>query len=293
MEKFKAILKRIFVIPGWVMIALSIFSGAALTAVFIKGKPHSAVAYVIYPVSAYALTSVTVFFSKSLPERFRKARQMVYDNPLGNRFFTDSNFKTIVSLHFSLGFNLLYSSFKMVAGIYYSSLLWISVAVYYVLLSLIRFLILRYMHSDSDGKTDITEYRRCRLCGILMLVLNFALTAVVIYLSVSDEVTSYPMFVTLISAVYTFYRVTISVIDIARYRSIDRPVIRVSKAIRFAAALVSMLSLEATMLVSFGESADFRRLMTGLTGAGICLAVAAMSIVIIAYSNRGIKRMTE
>ncbi len=292
-KDMKATAKKAVFIPGWLMILLGIASVAALFTVFVNGWQRSVVAYIVYPVSAYTLTVISVFFFKSIPEHFKKARDMVYDNPLGNRYFTDSDFKTMVSLHFSLGFNLLYSAFKLVAGIYYSSLLLESVAVYYVILSLIRFLILRYMHSDEDAKTAVTEYRRCRLCGILMLVLNFALTAVVVYMSVSDEVGSYPLFVTVISAVYTFYRVAVSVVDVARYRKFDRPVITVSKAIRFAAALVSLLSLEASMLLTFGESASVRRRMTAITGSGICLIVTAMSVAVIVLSGRGLKRCKD
>lgn len=291
MERLKSVFKRLIFIPGWLMIILGVFSAAALVAVFVKGWEHAPASYAVYTVSAYALVVITVFFAKVVPEWFRNTKKRVMDNPLGNRFMTDRTFKTVVSLYSSLTVNLLYSAFKLVSGIYYSSLHWISVAGCYITLSVIRFHILRYMRSTDSGRDMISEYKKCRLCGVLMLVLNFALSVVVLYMTIGDDVEVYPQVLAIASAAYTFYRVTVSVIDIAKYRRRERPVIMTSRAIRLAAALISMLSLEATMLATFGNSESFRRLMTAIAGAGVCLIITVMSVYIIVTSDKAVRKL--
>lgn len=52
---------------------------------------------------------------------------------------------------------------------------------------------------------------------------------------------------------------TVSVIDLVKYRKYKYPVLSAAKAIRFAAALVSLLSLETAMLAQFGDDESFRR----------------------------------
>ncbi|MEE1318924.1 MAG: hypothetical protein UHD05_05375 [Ruminococcus sp.] len=64
-----------------------------------------------------------------------------------------------------------------------------------------------------------------------------------------------------------------------------------AKALRFAAALVSLLSLETVMLMQFGNDESFRRLMTALTGAGVFIMVFGMSVYMIIRANREIKRL--
>ncbi len=291
MKKFKEIFLKLLFLPGWLMLMLTVFSAMSLVTVFLKGWTQTAFAYAVYPISAYALTAVVLFFVNALPKRVKSVKQRVLDNPLGNRYITDMNFKLLVSLYLSLGVNLAYSAFKLVTGIYYSSMLFISIAVYYIILSVIRFLILRYMRLSESGIDLISEYKRCRLCGILMLVLNIALNSMIGYIIFSGSKRVYPEVIIITSACYTFYRVTVSVIDIVKYRKHERPVVRTAKAIRLAAALVSLLSLESSMIMTFGESELFFKTATSVTGAAICAIIAAISVYIIASSGVNIKRI--
>lgn len=64
-----------------------------------------------------------------------------------------------------------------------------------------------------------------------------------------------------------------------------------AKTIRFAQALVSLLSLEASMLAQFGSDESYRRLMIALTGAAVCVIVLSTSIVVIVSSSKKIKKL--
>ena len=93
------------------------------------------------------------------------------------------------------------------------------------------------------------------------------------------------------SATYTFYILTVSIMDLIKYRKYESPVLSAAKAIRFAQALVSLLSLEASILVQFGDDESYRRLMLALTGAAVCVIVVSMSIYMIAHATKEIKKL--
>lgn len=54
----------------------------------------------------------------------------------------DVRFRTEMSLYVSLFINLLYIAIKLFSGIYYRSVWFIALAVYYILLAVIRFILL-------------------------------------------------------------------------------------------------------------------------------------------------------
>ena len=67
-----------------------------------------------------------------------------------------------------------------------------------------------------------------------------------------------------------------------------------AKGIDLAAALVSMLILESTMLTVFADESmtePLRRLMLGITGAVISAAVVAMAVSMLVLASKGLKKL--
>lgn len=55
------------------------------------------------------------FFGVVVPKRYKAVKEMIYDNPIGNRYMNDVEFKNRVSLYCSLGVNLLYVGTNVVS----------------------------------------------------------------------------------------------------------------------------------------------------------------------------------
>ena len=293
MKAWNRICKKLLLPPGWVMAILAGFSAAALPVVFLRGADEHPAAYAVYALSAYALTVVCIFLVRTLPGFYRAARQKLYANPWGKRFMTDAAFRVWMSLLVSLGMNLVYSAFKLTVGIVYSSFWWGAVAVYYIVLSMIRFLLLCQMRSMRSQQDIMSEYRRYRLCGAMLVLLNLSLTGLVVQMVRDHRAYVYPESMVIASAAYTFYTVAASILDMVKYRAYKSPTLSAAKIIRFAAALVSLLSLETAMLAQYGGGEGFRRSMTGLTGGGVCVMVLAMSVYMILKANRELKKYTQ
>lgn len=285
---WKRIGKQLLFPPGWLIALLSVCSALALACVFLKGWDKSPLAGVVYGIAFYALVVGCIFVAAVLPRRYRAVKGKIGRTPLGHRYLTDAVFKARVWLYPALMINLGYSAFNLVSGVRYSSPWLGGVAVYYILLSVIRFLLLRSMGREQRV---IRQYKRYRLTAVLMLLVNLTLSGMIFQMILCQQPSVYSDAYVIASAAYTFYTLTVSIVDVVRYRWYQNPLLSATKVIRLTAALVSMLSLEATMIVQFGDDTVFRRLMLIWTGAGVCTAIVSMSVYMIVRSTRAIKRL--
>lgn len=290
---WKKIGKKLIYPPIWVVLILTVLSAAALIAVFAKGLDKSPVSYVVYVFSFYTLTVLCVLCVKVLPKRYRKIKQKVYDNPMGNRYLTDAEFKTHVSLYGSLAVNLLYAATNLISGIWYVSAWSVTLAAYYMILAVMRFLLLRFIVRVGIGKDRYLELRRSRLCGIILMLFNIVLSGVVILVVVNNQGFHYNGILIYAMALYTFFVTTQAIINIIKYRKYDSPIMSTAKMISLTAALVSMLSLETAMLYEFGQemTMENKRIMISLTGGGVGMMIIIMSIYMIVRSTKEIKNL--
>ena len=285
--------KKLLFPPIWLMMLLGVISTVSLLLVFMKGLEESPIAYVIYVVSFYTLSVICVFFSMVLPKRYKAIKQKIYDNPFGNRYMTDVQFKNHVSLYCSLGINLLYVGTNVFSAIFYGSAWFAIFAVYYTILAFMRFLLVRYINKNKLGEKRMMELRRSRLCAIILTTLNLVLSGAVLMILYQNRGFEYHGVLIYVMAMYTFYMTTTAIIDLVKYRKYNNPILSTSKVIKMAAALVSMLSLETAMFSEFGEemAPENQRIMIALTGAGVSVVVIVMAIYIIVQSTKEIKVM--
>ena len=85
-----------------------------------------------------------------------------------------------------------------------------------------------------------------------------------------------------------------AIVNVVKYRKYKSPVYSASKAISLAAACVSMLTLESTMLTTFGDGTmdmTTRRIMLGATGGVISVFIIVMAIYMIVQSNKKINQL--
>ena len=288
MEKWKKALNRILYPPLWLAVILVILCTAAM--VFIKNWDDTPVAYAVYVASFYLLCVLTAFFAVVFPKKYKEIRQQVYAHPLGNKYMTDASFKVRVSLFNSLVITLAYSVFNLASGVLYASLWFCAIAIYYILLSVIRFILFQHLEKKKQAGMA-AEYRSYRTSAVLMMLLNLTLAAFVRNMIVQNDVMAFSDIYVITSATFTFYFLTMSIVDIVRYRKYNSPVMSAAKAIRFAQALVSLLTLEASMLAHLGDSEAFKRTMLSCTGAGVCGIVLSMSVYMIIRATKEIKRI--
>ena len=299
MERVKQLCKKIFFLPSLLTVIIAVPS-FALVLFVLTSEVDGPVAYLSYIASGYALIiSVTaiprlISFSKSVRERIDSHPVMdkILSIPLGARYLNDVRFRTEVSLYQGFFINLLYIGMKMVSGIYYRSVWFISLAVYYILLAVMRFLLFRRGKMKQADNQATEEWHRYRLCGIVLLLMNQALAGIVVFMVYQNRGYDYPGLLIYAMATYSFYAVILAAVNLVKFRKHKSPVLSAAKVINLVSAMVSILSLETAMIAQFGNSDDlaFRRLMTGATGGGICTIVLAMAIFMIVRSTQEMKK---
>ena len=126
--------------PGLAVVIASIPVAAALLSyTFLFGEEDGPIAYFSYAISAYSLAIVCAQAVKLLKGT---CKALLYRNKYLHRYLTEVPFKMWISLYLSLGINLLYAVAKLFGGAYYRSVWFGTLAVYYMLLAIMRFLLL-------------------------------------------------------------------------------------------------------------------------------------------------------
>lgn len=281
--------------PVWIIALLVPICTAALVYTFIGGYEAHPVAYFTYVLSFYTLTAVVMQCIKVIPKQYRTAKKSVYDNPTGNRFMTDMKFRTHISLYGSLTVNLLYVTLNVVLGFLYHTAWFFVLAFYYTILATMRFLLVRFVNRTGIGNDRFKELRRSRLCGIILLTVNLALSGAVLMILYQGKGYEYHGILIYVMAAYTFWITAVAIKNLVKYRRLGSPVMSMAKIISMAAALVSMLSLETAMFSQFGQdmSPENQKLMIMLTGAGVSIIIVTMSVYSIIKNSKEIRKIME
>ena len=126
-----------------------------------------------------------------------------------------------------------------------------------------------------------------KLSGILLVTLGVVLAAVN-YISLSQNIAVKYGEITMITiAAYTFTKITMAIVRAVKQRRDPSPLLRTIRNIGYAEVSASILTLQRSMLVSFGGMDDRQaRLMNSLTGAAVCLFVLMLGLSMTAKSRR-------
>lgn len=288
MKDWKSVCKRLLFPPLWLIIVLTFISTVALVAVFMEGWENTPVAYVVYVLSFYTLTIVCLACWKTIPGYYRRMKGKVYENKYANRYFTDVAFKTHVNLYISLVINLIYVAINAVSGIIYSTHWFGIFAVYYAIMAMMRFLLARYVRKNHIGTSRPGELKRARLCAYILMTVNLALSGAVLMMVYYNRGFSYQGVLIYVVALYTFYTTTTAIIDMVKYRKYHSPIMSITKIIKMAAAMFSMLFLETAMFAQFGADTplETQRIMIMATGGGISIIVVTMSVYMIVRTTK-------
>lgn len=294
LQSMKKLLKKIFFLPPIPTLLISVPAYGLVIYALAGKNVNPAISYISYFISTYALT-ITITGITGVVRIVRQGigkhplAKKVVSIPLINRYLREDIFRTEAALYQGFLINLLYVGIKMFSGIFYRSVWFITLAVYYILLAIMRFSLLNYVRNTKKNK--IFEWKRYRLCGIILLFMNIALIGIVILVVYKNSGFEYPGMLIYVMAMYTFYAVITAVWNLIKFRRYGSPVMSAAKVINLTAALVSMLSLETAMLTQFGAADDpmFRQIMTASTGVGISIIVIGMAIFMIVYSTKQLK----
>lgn len=204
----------------------------------------------------------------------------------------DIRLRMNISLYGALAWNTAYALLNLGMGLWHRSFWFCSLAAYYVFLAVMRFFLVRYTSKNKPGEHMYDELRKYRSCGIVMLTMNLTLALIIFFMVYWNRTFKYHEIITITLATYTFTSFTLAIVNITKYRKYNSPVYSAAKAISLASACVSMLTLETTMLTTFGESTmslTVRRIFLGISGGVIAVFIILMAIYMVVNGTKKIR----
>ena len=178
-----------------------------------------------------------------------------------------------------LAFNLTFALFHSLGGLLGRSWWFLTLGVYYAVLSGIRFWLLRIPEDKSDRPDD---RRIRRFTGAALIALSVCLNGTVILCMFRDRGVVRHEIVMITIALYAFSKITLGIINLVKARRNASAVQLCLRSLSLADGLVSICSLQRSMLVSFGEMASNHILLFNLlTGAGTCILLLLLGLNLI------------
>lgn len=284
MERIKKIFLRLIFLNGWILAPLIIVATILLIYVFACGLENSPVAYVAYVLSAYALVAT----SCRLPDFIKKAKKLLHGNPHSRRYINEAEHRARISLYSGLCIHTVYSVFKLISGIYYNSVWFGAEAFYHIIITVIQLLMVRSERKNSQN--ILKQWTVYRVCGVLMLFLNLAISTFVVMTVFQNKSYVYSGLIIYATASYTFYRLIIAFIHIGKFRKRSYPILSASKFLNLSSSLMSLFALQTAMLTQFGDESVDSEILNAFTGILVIFSVIYIAVTMIIRSTKEINK---
>lgn len=283
MGNIKKLIKMIL-FPG--MPAILFF---AVTAIFfymlsfVEKQRSNVFAFIAYTVTAYVLITVIAEIPKVLIQSKRK----LWGEGKSTCIIFSKETRTKLALYFGWLLNLVYAAFKMLVSVVYNSFWFSTEAIYYLMLGVIRFTLVKFEKEDKNNL--LSEWKAYRLCGYLMLVVNVLITVIIIISVYNHKVYSYSQMILYATGIYAVYRLLSSLIQMTTFRKNNRPVLSAAKAINISASALSLFTFFST-LINYSGKLDYNQTVT-VIAATVCTVIICVSLFMIIRSNLIIKKI--
>ena len=173
----------------------------------------------------------------------------------------------------SLVFNIEFATYHLVMGLVTSSWWLLTLGSYYLILSTVRFAVLR-----SKSK----ERFIAKFTGWMLMLLSIPLVGTVILSVLRDRGHKLHMIVMIAMAAYAFTKITLAIIKFIKARRSKSAILLTLRNISLADAFVSIFALQRSMLVSFeGMSEAEIVIMNTALGSAVCIACFLLGLLLL------------
>ncbi|MBO5091221.1 MAG: hypothetical protein J6C61_01925 [Clostridia bacterium] len=228
--------------------------------------------YILYGFAALLLAYSIYTIVKFAPKIKRGIMALIYRFGFTRRLAGERDFRTLITSTASLVLNVAYSIFNIVIAIISHSLWYGAIGIYHLLLIAMRSDVLLSRNSQKKS-----SYIRCAsFLAILSLFLSLA-----VWQMISKDLAFVRFGWTIYAyAAFAFYKITMAIIGFVK----SRKNLLVTRALRFislADASVSILTLQTSLLYTFGGEGVNKGVFNAITGAVVCALTFGLGIAMI------------
>lgn len=227
----------------------------------------------------------------------RIIKSAIHKNRLAGLLYDNYSLRTVVFAYGALGVNAFLALTKGAAGWYFGSDWLSTLAMYYLLLCVIRFTLLRASRkvtalTDQDARMR-KEWKACRVCGEVFMGMTVILMGIVVLITAEGFTFVYDGLLIYAVAAYDFFCLTKAIVYMGKNRKNHTPLIVAIKSVNLAAALVSILSLQTAMFAAFGSDMEtvVQTRMNLATGAAVCMMIFLFGFFMAVHSKKRMKAL--
>ena len=189
--------------------------------------------------------------------------------------------RDILKTSLALLYNAAYALFNLILAWSYQSEWYLMMAMFLFPLCIMRFLLLLEWKKNGENncRPDILH-----VSGFIMLFLVLVMASIVYVTSIQQVTEGHGEIVMITIATYTFTKLGFAIVRTIKDKKNSRSFSKVIRDISYAELTASMLSLQRTMIISFGnENHEWAHMMNIISGSVACLFIAAIGISMISY----------
>lgn len=183
-----------------------------------------------------------------------------------------------ISLFFGMIINSLYIAGNLASALLYKNIWSATLTAYHSLFLTIRFYLLSARRISGR---ELEAKPICFRVGIILLFLDLAATAMMVYTVRSGSLAEYSGIVLLGFLAYTVYSLTSSVLGMRRFANDNQPLHFAVKNMTLTAALMSVFNLQYSVLVSLGTELEVIGRIIALVGFCIFFVIISLAVRLI------------
>lgn len=193
---------------------------------------------------------------------------------------TDYDFKTVTAALGSLAVTALFALYNGFLGVSHASLWHGSICVYYLMLVILRTTVIAARKKTGrKAEPDRAQTKAYIASAALLLFLNVCLAVPVSLMVTLQKPVDMTIIPAITMAAYTTYKVVMASVNLKRRKRTSDRLVRLLRTINFIDALVSVLSLQNTLIMVNMKGDGMEMLtLTAITSAAIMLTVLALSV---------------
>lgn len=209
-----------------------------------------------------------------------------------DRWKSEYDFKTYISAAVSLVVTLLFAFYNGYLGIRHSSLWYGTICIYYILLVLLRgSIIIAAKRIDEKKEQESVRNKAFLAISLLLLILNISLIVPVSIMVRQQKPVNMTLIPAIAMATYTTYKIIMASVNLKKQKRSSDSLVHLLRTINFIDALVSILTLQNTLIMVSSNGEDLSMLpLTALTSGVIWAATLVLSLITIMKGIRQIRR---
>jgi len=241
--------------------------------------------YMLYAFSAVSLAYFVytiIYFAPKLTEKTIKTlRKYKFTSSLLDNY----GYRTLVFSIISFILNIAYVAFMLVLGIMTDSVWYITITIYYLVLSIIQGSV---FYSKKKYNNEMHQVKIFKYCGVMLIFLTLAFSGIIVLIYKSNMYFEYAGLMIYAVATYTFLKLTVAIINLFKARKQDDLYVQGLRNINLASALVSLVVLQVALFQAFAPEHN-TSVANGLTGGVVSLIILLLGIYMIIKSKNKMK----